>query len=194
MSDPAVVDLARGQAFLFGGLVVCAVVDPGGLTANHGISYYGVQLDTVPILAVGLLGAAWFTRRGLRRLADQTPAAEFVRHSGTAIALLLAGIVVTPYTVATAVDWTHRGLGAALFILQLVLGIRLVAWTRDTVAGAYWAIQLLGGVISAYYVLRVNGYLLESQLLFQLGFGALALRTARLLAARDTDQEWESVS
>jgi hypothetical protein len=39
-------------------------------------------------------------------------------------------------------------------------------------------------VLSAVFVPQTNGYLLETELLFQLGFGALLLRCARLLAAR----------
>ena len=127
MRDPAVGALARGQGLLFGGAVLCVLLDPGGLTANNGVSYYGVRLRTIPVLAVALLGAAVYTRRGLRLLAPATLFPAFVGRSGDAFALLLVGILVTPYTVGTLVDWTHRLLGSALFVVQLVLGARL-AW------------------------------------------------------------------
>lgn len=187
MDESAVSTLAKGQAFLFGGVTVCVVVRPDGLRANNGISFYGVHPVTVPVLAAGLLGAAWYTRRGLRLAAPSTPAPDLMRRSGNAFALLLVGILVTPYTIGVLVDWTHRGLGSALFVLQLVLGAQLVRWTRDPLAAAYWSVELLGGILSAVYVLRVHGYLLETQLLFQLGFGALVLRTTRRLSARPVE-------
>jgi lipid-A-disaccharide synthase-like uncharacterized protein len=189
MEDSAVSALAKGQVMLFGGVLGCVVLLPGGLSANNGISYYGVHLLTVPVLAVALLSAAGYTRRGLRLLAPVTPGPDFLRRSADAFAVLLVGILLTPYTVGMVMDWTHRGIGSALFVLQLVLGARLVGWTRDAVAAAFWGVQLLGGVASAVYVLRAQGYELETQTLFQLGFGALVLRAAYLLTANPAEVE-----
>jgi hypothetical protein len=42
-------------------------------------------------------------------------------------------------------------------------------------------VQLLGGILSAFFVPATHGYLLETELLFQLGLGALLLRWAYLL-------------
>ena len=45
-----------------------------------------------------------------------------------------------------------------------------------------WGVQLLGGVLSAIYVPVAHGSLLETELLFQVGFGALLLRVTAYAA------------
>src|SRR5690349_11520411 len=182
LEDSAVRDLGKGQVMLFGGVAGGVVRRPGGLSANNGISYYGVHPLTIPLVAVTLLAAAGYTRRGLRQLAPVTAAPNFLRRCADAFAVLLAGVLLTPYTVNQLVRWSHDGLGATLFVVQLALGARLLGWTRDPLAVAAWGVQLLGAITSAVYGLRSDGYLLETEVLFQLGFGALALRAAYLLS------------
>ncbi len=185
MTDRAVGDLVKGQLFLFGGLGLCVLVLPAGLSANSGISYYGVHWASSAPYAAGLAGAAWFTRSGLRTAAANTPAPRFVAWAADLFALLLAGVVVTPYTVNSAVDWIHRLLGASLFVLQLVLAGHLVAAVgRDLTSLLLLTVQFGGGVASAIYLLPATGYLFQAQLVFQLGFGLLVIReVARLRRA-----------
>jgi hypothetical protein len=178
MGRGAVADLLRGQVLLFGGLLLCVALRPQSLGANQGISYFGVHWRTVVPYAVGLVCSALFTRRGLRRIPDGP---GYLRAAADAIALLTVGIVLTPFSLNGVVDWTHTLLGAALFLLQLVLAAWLVHWSRGgLVSVLLWLVQLAGGLVAAVYVLPSHGLLIQGQLLFQLGFGALALRTAAL--------------
>ncbi|MBP2702309.1 hypothetical protein JOL79_00680 [Microbispora sp. RL4-1S] len=181
----AVGDVARGQASLFAGLVACVAFRPEGLSANNGMSYYGVHWETVAPYAAGLTGAALFMHRALRRTARGTPGPVLVRRLADWFVVLLAGIVLTPYTLGGAVDWAHRGLGAALFVLQLLLGARLVAWAHgDPLSVVLLLVQLGGGVLAAVYVLQANGLLIQGEVTFQLGFGLLLIRTLPRVAPR----------
>lgn len=176
-------DVAKGQACLFGGLGVCVTLRPEGLAVNHGMSYFGVHWQTLLPYAAGLAGAALFTHRALRDAAARTPHPAHLRGMAGSFVVLLAGIVLTPYTLGGAVDWAHRGLGAALFVLQLLLAVRLVAWAHgDPVGIAFFLVQLGGGVLAAVYVLQTEGLLIHGEATFQLGFALVLARTLPLLA------------
>jgi hypothetical protein len=180
MRDRVMGDLVRGQVCLLVGLLLCIGLMPEGLGANNGMSYYGVHWETVLPYAVGILSAALFTRRALRHAASTSPSPGHLRIAADAFALLLGGIILTPYTLNGAVDWTHRLLGAALFVLQLLLAIRLVAWAHGA-GTALLLVQLAGGIIAAVYLLQDDGFLLQGEATFQFGFGALLIRTIPLL-------------
>jgi hypothetical protein len=93
-----------------------------------------------------------------------------------------AGVVLTPYSVNLVFGWAHTILGAAVFILQLVLGAQLLDWTSgDAWIAGFLLTQLASGVFCAIFVLPKHGFLIQGQLAFQLAFGALLIRTARLL-------------
>lgn len=176
-------DVAKGQACLFGGLGVCVTLRPEGLAVNHGMSYFGVHWQTLLPYAAGLAGAALFTHRALRDAAARTPHPAHLRRMVSSFVVLLAGIVLTPYTLGGVVDWAHRGLGAALFVLQLLLAVRLVAWAHgDAVGVAFFLVQLGGGVLAAVYVLQTEGLLIHGEATFQLGFALVLARTLPLLA------------
>ena len=183
--DEVVGDLIKGQVCLLGGLLVCMVVMPSCLTTNCGISDFGVHWRTIVPYAIGLVGAGLFTRRGLRAAAAELPAPRFTRLAGDTFAVLLVGVLLTPYTLGEGVHWAHRGFGAALFLFQLILVIRLVAWDGGELVGvALVSAQFLAGVVSGVYVLQDAGHLVLSQLVFQAAFGAGMVRAVRHLRVR----------
>jgi hypothetical protein len=181
MRDRVVGDLVKAQVCLFGGLLLCVVLRSQGLVANEGISFYGRNLETLSPYAAGLLGTAALTRRALRSAAPGLPAPAPVRRAADAFALLLVGIILTPSTASSVVDWTHKTLGASLFVLQLLLAARLVAWAwGDPLGTALLLVQFAGGVASAVWVLQDHGFLIEGQVVFQLAFGVLLIRLVPL--------------
>ncbi|MFG1707308.1 hypothetical protein ACFLIM_29330 [Nonomuraea sp. M3C6] len=172
-------DLVKGQVCLFAGLSVCLVIMPGCLSFNCGMSDFGVHWGTAVPYAFGFLGAALFTRRGLRAAAPLLPAPRFVRVAGDSFALLLVGILLTPYTLADAVHWVHRSFGAALFLYEMVLAVRLLAWGFGGLLSV--VVQVVGGVTSGVSVVLAEGPLVVGQAVFQLAFGVTIIRMARLL-------------
>jgi hypothetical protein len=105
-----------------------------------------------------------------------------VRGLATWLAAMSAGVVLTPYSANLVFDWVHTGLGAALFFLQLVLGVQLVLWTgNDAWAGCFLLILFASGVFSAIFVLPKHGFLLQGQSVFQVAFAALVVRSSHRL-------------
>jgi hypothetical protein len=183
-------DLVRGQICLYGGLLACILVRPEGLGTNNGISYYGTRWPTFAPYAFALLGVGFFTRRALRAIAPVLPGDRArPRLDLTLMAdwflAMVTGVALTPYTFGTLFDWAHTIISTLLFLYQVVLSVQLVRWTDGgTPSLLFLLLELVGGVIAARYVLPKDGYLLHGQVVFQIGFGGLVLRTATLLQPR----------
>lgn len=169
------------QLLLYAGLLVCVVIRPAGLAANDGISYYGIYRDTFFPFAAGLLGAAYFTVRAIDRL---TPGEKILRLAFKIYAPLIVGIVITPYAAGRWMDYLHTTCGSALFSLQLILSGYLMWCLRYT----WWSvvlslIELAAGILSAVYLNPSHGFLFQTQVLFQLAFGALLILSLQRLTS-----------
>ncbi len=160
-----------GQVCLYIGLAVCAMLKPAGLTTNNGISYYGTFRETFPLYAFALLGATYFTTRILAEL----PVNERIVRTALQIYIpLVILLAFTPYTAGAWVDYVHTGSGSALFSLQLLLSIYLVQRLRYI----WWAVLLIviectAGILSAIYLAPTHGFLLQTEIIFQIAFGIL---------------------
>ena len=55
---PAIRYIIYGQSCFVAGLIVCLALKPHGLTANEGLSYYGVYRETILPYTLMLLGPA----------------------------------------------------------------------------------------------------------------------------------------
>ena len=169
-----------GQIFLYAGLVVCVLLRPSGLTANDGISYYGIYRATFSPYAVGLLGAAYFAARAIGEL---PPDEKVLRLALQIYAPLVVGIVITPYAAGRWMDYLHTACGATLFSLQLMLS----GWLARRLRYAWWSlalslVELAAGIASAIYLRPAHGSLFQSQVAFQLAFGALLILSLRKLS------------
>lgn len=174
-------DLARGQACLYGGMLLCVAIRPSGLGANSGISYYGVHRETVVPYTVALVGSSLLTFRGLRAAAESESAPPRLRRSANSLAAAGVGIALTPYSLNSVFDWLHTMLGAALFTLQLVFALQLLRWIEGGLLSSLLLIgQFAAGVFSGFYVFSKDGFLMQGELAFQLAFGVLLIRTFTL--------------
>jgi len=167
--------LLLAQACFYGGLVVCVLLKPAGLGGNNGISYYGIYRQTFFPYAVGLLGGAYFVMRASDLL---RPNEQIIRLLLRLFAVLVAGIVITPYAAGRWMDYLHTTCGATLFSLQLLLS----GWLAWRLRYAWWSvlltvIELAAGIASAIYLRPTHGLLLQTQLLFQIAFWALCTIT-----------------
>jgi len=166
--------IAIGQACFYLGILLCISIRPEGLSANAGISYYGVYKVTILPFILAVLGPGIFcVRAGLQLDAKNF---KFLRNSLIVIGVLMIGILLTPDTLSIFVADLHQGIGSLLFISQLIIS----AWIThklnyDLRAILLVLIELTGGVLAYIYLKPINGYLLQSQVLFQVGFGVLAI-------------------
>lgn len=166
--------LLFGQLILYAGLLVCVLIKPAGLGANDGISYYGIYKETFFPYAVGLLGAAYFAVRAIGQL--EKGGMKLLRLALKIYAPLIVGIVITPYAAGKWMDYLHTTCGSALFSLQLILSGWLIWKLRYVWWGvALSLVELAGGILSAVYLNPTHGFLFQTQVLFQLAFGALLI-------------------
>lgn len=164
--------LVASQLCLYAGLLVCIIMRPLGLTHNSGVSYYGIFADTVVPYTIALLGAAGLGLLAAAALTD--PRYKYVRWAMAAIAVLLVGVAITPYSISTTFDYIHTTFGTLLFCVQLGVTGWLTFWQlRSRLTVGLWLFELVAGLISAYYVAPPEGYLLEAQMAFQLAFAIL---------------------
>ncbi|GLY77500.1 hypothetical protein [Actinoallomurus iriomotensis] len=189
MTRKVVGNLILGQAVLYVGLLMCVALKPDGLGANDGISYYGIFRQTVVPYAIAILGPGYFIWTALRSAAPFAPAPVYVRRMANWLAVFSVLVVLTPYSANLVFDWVHTLAGTFLFVLQLVLGLRLLGWSGGDgwTAGLLLA-QFVSGVFCAVYVLPKHGFLLQGQVAFQVAFGALLVRTMRLFVPQTIAQ------
>lgn len=172
--NPAAKSILFGQVCLYAGLLICVILKPAGLATNDGISYYGVQAETILPYAFALLGGAYFALRASHQLDSE--AWRLLRLALQVYALLIAGLVITPYAAGRWVDYLHTACGSALFFLQLVLSGWLI-WKLHKI---WWSVvlsfvELAAGILCALYLNPTHGFLLQFQVLFQLAFGLLLI-------------------
>lgn len=165
-------------------LLVCIILQPRGLLANHGFSYYGDYARTtlpyrLAFLAVGILSyvsSLFFP-----------PAMPFraIRFAFRLMLPLLLGIVVTTAPARPDLDRIHVPLGVVLFVLQVSLSFWLALYVcKDRRNYALLALLTVGGVLSLLALLKVIPYLIEGQMLFQLAFALLTIHSLNQLKSR----------
>jgi hypothetical protein len=161
-----------GQILLYFGVLISILIHPKGLSTDDGLSYYGIYLKTIIPYGMALLASAVYIWKTADKLSD----IRWLSYSFKICSILIVGIALTPYSVDPVLNWAHEILGSLLFILQLTITGKLAFFMfRCWQTISLWIIEFLGGVFSAVYVTSPTGYLLQSQLVFQLAFGLLIL-------------------
>lgn len=158
------------QLSLFLGLLVCIFIKPEGLAANTGISYYGTFLKTVLPYTAGILGGSYYSYRFAQSIHGQSLA--LVRNSMIAISILSIGIVITPYSINSFLDWAHTTFGTFIFVLELIISAWITVKAKfSSSMVTLWLIELICGIAAAIYTPPPHGFLIQSQILFQIVFG-----------------------
>src|ERR1035438_1571720 len=166
--------IAIGQVCFYLGLLLCIAIRPEGLSANAGISYYGVYKNTIIPFILALLGPGIFCVRAGLQLDNRDY--KFLRNGLIVIGILMIGILLTPDTLSIFAADLHQGIGTLLFVSQIIISVWIThKLNYDIKAILLVLIELIGGIAAFLYLKPVNGYLLQSQVLFQLGFGVLAV-------------------
>jgi hypothetical protein len=169
------------QVFFFASITWCVILVHNHDAQNSGISYYGVHHRTVVIAVVGYVAAAiglWRTST-LFRLGRLDP---LIWLGLRVVAVVLILLLVTPYTGGTFLNWAHMTVGVIGALVQLAISITL--WRRygslDAVFG--FSIQLAGGILGALSLPDWRfEYLLNSEIIFQLGFCWCLIGWTRIL-------------
>lgn len=166
--------LVYSQIVIYATFLICIALMPSSLAANSGLSYFGVHRLTIVPFGFGMLLGSYFIMRASHYLAST---AKWLNLALRGIALLIVGIIVTPYTFDGWFDVAHRTFGISLFSLQLLLALWLVMFNkRSWMNYGLLALQIAGGLVSLVYLNPTHGYLIQGQLLFQMAFSAILLR------------------
>jgi hypothetical protein len=91
------------------------------------------------------------------------------------MAILVVGLVATPDTV---LETLHMILGSSLFVLQLLISLLILKWLATKLLNfGLFGLELLCGIAAWYYLPLSQGLLLQAQVIFQLAFVVLLVRT-----------------
>lgn len=176
--------LVATQLFFFFTLAWCLILNHSKTAENDGISFYGVYHETLPLVVVGYCVA--FV--GLWRTSTHFKAAGVPRLTWIglrAIAVLLFVLLATPFNHGAFLNWTHMGAGVAGAVIEVELALQLVIANQSfrTVLGL--AILLLGGAIAAASLPDWHfTYLLQGEIIFQVGFSWCLVEWTHALAER----------
>ena len=188
MSTPARY-LLVGQAGFVAFLVLCAIIDPAGLQANHGWSYYAEHQETVvPYLLAFTIFIALTFRAA--RLLDESSAPHAFATGLRYLSLFLILDVATPDTVNAFFYWAHDATSALLFLYELGFAAWIVvALVPTRLGGALLATQFAGGIVAMLSQFHVIASLGLGIFVFQLSFGLLLVVAAALVQVQESDFE-----
>lgn len=174
-SKKSVQYLQIGLISFFVLLVICIIIRPGGLSANSGISYYGVYGNTFLLYSLAFLTESVFIWRAASIMNNKTKMDRYVSIVLRIFAILLLGILITPHNVFEA---QHKIMGSSLFSLQLATGIVLTSFVyRDWFNFTLLIITLLSGVASLVYLFTPDGFMIQSQIVFQISIWLIFIRS-----------------
>jgi hypothetical protein len=158
-------------------LALCMVLRPAGLAANDGLSYYAIFWATfIPYTAALLIYEhfLWKTAEALGHSRKYRLLALALK----IMALLVIGLLLTPINL---VEDFHSLIGLVLFVIQLAVSFKLLAWGFDWIDAGLVTIEVLGLLAALSYASYDQGLLLQSQIVFQVAFITLLVRSFSLL-------------
>jgi len=174
--------LLTTQAFFFVALAWCVLLVHNHDAQSAGISYYGSHHGTVVYAIVGYVAAAI----GIWRASSlfQASGAEFlVWFRLRVVAVMLILLLVTPYDEGVFLNWTHMSAGVIGALFQLAISITFIRRLGTLSSRIGFAVQLLGGVLGALSLPDWRfQYLLNAEIVFELGFCWCLLEGTRMLA------------
>jgi hypothetical protein len=177
------------QAIFFFALAWCLVLNHSATAENDGISFYGVYHETVALLiggyAVAFVGL-WKTSTHFKAAGVSILTWVGLR----VIALLLFVLLATPFNRGAFLNWTHMIAGVLGALCQLEVALQLVRENRSfrTVIGL--VVLVLGGLIAAASLPDWHfEYLLQGEIIFQVGFAWCLIEWTYALADRMRNEQ-----
>jgi hypothetical protein len=158
-------------------LLICIVIRPIGLVANDGISYYGSFGNTLLPYSLAFLINSVLMWQAASVMDNETKADRYIVFGLKLFALLFIGILLTPHDM-DIINEIHIIMGSVLFSLQLFTGIVLTLYIyRDWLNITLLTITLLSGVASLVYLLQQDGFMIQTQVIFQVSIWLIFIRS-----------------
>lgn len=186
MKNKAVEYLKYSQISLFSSLAVCFLLVPKVIYDNRGVSYFGNHHLTIVPYAIGLILTSYFMFKASVALPTKNKRVVLLSKVLKVMAVLLIGVLLTPYKISDTMYHIHVGVGSLLFSIQFFLIIWLVVNTPTSKSNRFLlGTLLLGNVISMISLLPTVQIMLLGQIITQLSFGLLLIRTTQQLTRID---------
>ena len=165
-------------------MLSCLAIEPSWAAVRRGLSYYGNSGTTIVPYVLGFGLSIVMTALGLAQINPNDAAGKrFRRFVATVLALMLV-IPFTPYRVDLIFDWLHIGAAAALFASGLVLGGWLALRLRDRLTRTLYLLESASALAIVAAQIGLNGYMIPTELWFQLTVFGLVLHGIRRLTPR----------
>ena len=175
---------AIGQAGFLCSLIICVLLLPKGLLANHGFSYYGDYTRTMLPYHLAFAVCGVCTLLASFSLPSAMPF-KLIKYAFRLIPVLLLGIAVTTAPHSPTLDNIHRPIGVTLFVLQFALGTWLACIAgKDRLNLLLLPLLIGSGLVSLLALCAIIHCLLEGQVLFQFAFAMLIIRGLNRLGAQ----------
>ena len=172
--------LVMAQLSLYITVLICVLIKPSGLAANDGVSFYGGHISTVTPYIIGLMVSAYLTYMAGYDLSNKYPFL-LIKLALFGIAILILGIIVTPFDASRVVANTHELIGIILFSIEFLI-TGLLVFINLTITNFFLLIgQIMGGLIAYYYLNPAQGFLLQGELIFEVFFGIILIKNVQYL-------------
>lgn len=179
--------LLAGSLGFWASVAVCVAIAHDATVEHDGISYFSVRATTLPVIVLGYGSIIAGMLVAARRLPDD----ELGRRLALPMRCMPAAVVallLTPFNKGTALNWTHMTLGVTLAISQAAVSVWLCTVLPALRVLAAAVVQALGGVIAALSMPDSSfNFLLQGELVFNLGFCACLVAAVGAAAARRGD-------
>lgn len=178
-----------GATLLFG---LCVFIRTDSLRVNYGLSYFGIFWSTIVPYTAGFLLYAFCLWKASDIQLENSRRSLVLAWTLRIMSIQMIGLLLTPYDRLYNI---HVFFGAGLFSLQLVLSFLLLKWLLlNWINVALVFIEFLSGLVSLYYLPQSRGLLLQTQVIFQLAFGYLLIRTLSILETSSIEQTLQQTS
>jgi hypothetical protein len=179
MKKKAVRLLVWSQVIFILTILVCFVINPEVVLKNYALSVYGTQLKTVVPYAVGFVVSAFLVVKTAQTLPKDTLLNRRLSRLLLVLAVLLLGVLLTPFTLNSVFWHLHGYVTFALFITELGTGLWLVIKTREDLLDIIlYTAQVTGFIVSILSLgeISILHFLVFGQLIAVCGFAGLLTR------------------
>lgn len=180
MNRPLLRQLYWAYGIFFAAMLLCTFLDTSSFRANDGISYFGVHGITIVPYTVALLVPAILIYRAAKMLNKKATLSRIFHYSFMIMALALIILALTPYSLGKDFNYVHTVAGSTLFATQFLL---VIYWVANCGPKLFDYISvcliLLFGMAAAVYLPTNHGFLIQTQLVFQVIFFIWVTQTFR---------------
>ena len=171
--------LGLESALTLGFMAVCFFILPSGLLLNSGFGYYGVHASTFIPYTATFTGLVVLLLQFARRL--KAVLNRYARNALYLLPLVLVGTWLTPYDTHV---YLHTFFAVSLFVIEGLIILYMLWKSMDRMNELFAVTEALFGVSTILFFITAKGFMLESQILYQVVFVLLLFRMSRLCERR----------